>query len=983
MAKLKPWYQVVTPREDLRENRALEASEFAVHLDHIRTKRDTVSKDYSDPKRFFERTYLTGSLLELASQIVRRLSGIQLETSAVFNMATQFGGGKSHSLATLFHLASNGEVAKTWKGVDSILTKAQVASVPKADVAVFVGTEFDVLKGRGGDGEPVRRTPWGEIAWQLGGPKSFAIVAEHDAQGISPAGDVIRQMLPAGPTLILMDELLNYVSSGRKLGMRDQFFNFVQNLCEEARARNNLALCVSIPASELEMNPEDQRDHDSLKKLCDRVGKAILMSADKEMAEIIRRRLFEWNGTNDDARETIAAYAEWSAEHAQELVGVDRDAVYEKFKACYPFHPSLISVFERKWQSLPRFQKTRGVLRLLALWVSHNYQEEHRKNSQEPLLTVGMAPIDDPIFRAAILEQLGSNDLETPVTVDIGGKQTDSHSLRLDKEATEAIRKAQLHRKVATTIFFESNGGMSQSRADASVPEIKTDVGGPDVNLADIDTVLEGLASNCFYLQWERNRYRFGLTPNLNQVLVSRRGAVQMKAIDERIRKQTEILFGKHSVEGSKFIDRRYFPSRSNDVPEVPRLTLVVMGLDHAANDPTTLQLLESIVRESGTSSRTLKSALIFAVPDPSENTQVMAREALAWEDVNDDEETKKTVDEGQLKLLARNLANSRRDLDEAIFRAYNHLYLLGKDNKLRPISLGNITSSGVGLVQLYLERLGTGGLDEIVDSVPARKLVTFWPTALSEWSTKAVRDAFYSSPQLPRLLNPDSVKRMIATGVSDGLIGYATKDASGRLKLEKLKDTLFDADVEISDDVFILKGEDAIKLKEPPRLVALNIKPDHAVVRVGEQVSFICSGTDQYDQPISIGDANWSATVGSITSKGLFTAGQTGGLYSVKAHVGTCEAFAELRITAEHDEPVPPLPPVPSERFIRWRGVVPSQKWMNFYTKILSKFASTPGLKIEVGFEVKVDQEQADSKAAETRTGLKELGLSDHLDGQ
>lgn len=93
MAKLKPWYQVVTPREDLRENRALEASEFAVHIDHIRTGRDTVSKDYSDPARFFERTYLTGSLLELTSQVVRRLNGIQLETSAVFNMATQFGGG--------------------------------------------------------------------------------------------------------------------------------------------------------------------------------------------------------------------------------------------------------------------------------------------------------------------------------------------------------------------------------------------------------------------------------------------------------------------------------------------------------------------------------------------------------------------------------------------------------------------------------------------------------------------------------------------------------------------------------------------------------------------------------------------------------------------------------------------------------------------------------------------------------------------------
>ncbi len=94
MANLKPWYQVVTPREDLRENRPLDASEFAVHLDHIRERRANVHQDYLDPQRFFDRTYLTRSLLDLSAEAVRRLSGIQVETSAVFNMATQFGGGK-------------------------------------------------------------------------------------------------------------------------------------------------------------------------------------------------------------------------------------------------------------------------------------------------------------------------------------------------------------------------------------------------------------------------------------------------------------------------------------------------------------------------------------------------------------------------------------------------------------------------------------------------------------------------------------------------------------------------------------------------------------------------------------------------------------------------------------------------------------------------------------------------------------------------
>ena len=197
MAKLKPWYSVVTPREDLRDNRPLDASEFAVHLDHIRHGR--APDDYVKPERFFDRTFITRNLLDLAAQTVRRLSGIQVETSAVFNMSTQFGGGKSHSLTVLYHLAEHGEKAKTWKGVDRILATAGVPNVPKAATAVFVGTEFDVIAGRGGDGEPQRKTPWGEIAWQLGGEQAFATVAEHDRKGVAPGGDVIRDMLPHGP----------------------------------------------------------------------------------------------------------------------------------------------------------------------------------------------------------------------------------------------------------------------------------------------------------------------------------------------------------------------------------------------------------------------------------------------------------------------------------------------------------------------------------------------------------------------------------------------------------------------------------------------------------------------------------------------------------------------------------------------------------------------------------------------------------------
>ena len=157
---LKPWYKVVTPREDLRDNRPLDASEFAVHLDHVRDNR--APADYQEPRRFFERTFLTKNLTELAAGVVRRLSGVKLETSAVYNLTTQFGGGKTHALTLLYHLANGGQEATAWQGVPSILEAASVKNVPHATVAVFVGTEFDSITGRGGnDGTPVRYTPWG------------------------------------------------------------------------------------------------------------------------------------------------------------------------------------------------------------------------------------------------------------------------------------------------------------------------------------------------------------------------------------------------------------------------------------------------------------------------------------------------------------------------------------------------------------------------------------------------------------------------------------------------------------------------------------------------------------------------------------------------------------------------------------------------------------------------------------------------------
>jgi len=458
LAKLKPWYKVVTPREDLREGKPLDASEFAVHLDKVRL--GSAPPDYRDPERFFDRTYLTETLCNLGGEVVRRLSGETTETSAVFNMLTQFGGGKTHALALLYHLANGGSKSGMWRDVSKILAKGNIDSVPdNCATAVFVGTEFDSITGRGGaDGTPVRKSPWGEIAFQLGGAEAFAVVAEHDKQFIEPKGDVIQAFLPKDrPCLILMDEIINYVSTYRGRGYHNKLYNFVQSLSETARGLKNVVLVVSIPASELSYTDKDEADQQRFKNMLDRLGKALLMSAEAEASEIIRRRLFEWDprtvGQNGkvlltrNAISVCSEYADWTADHRQQIPQwFSIDHARETFESTYPFHPAVLSVFERKWQGMPRFQQTRGILRLLALWVSDAYHKGFKGAQEDPIIGLGSAPLEDPAFRAVVFEQLGEAKLEGALTTDICGKK-ESHAIRLDAEAVDTIKKARLHKK--------------------------------------------------------------------------------------------------------------------------------------------------------------------------------------------------------------------------------------------------------------------------------------------------------------------------------------------------------------------------------------------------------------------------------------------------------------------------------------------------------------------------------------------------------
>jgi hypothetical protein len=985
---LKPWYKIegLAPREDLRQGKPLDAAEFAVHLDQVRDKR--APQDYQNPESFFSRTYLTQYLTELASQTLRRLSGEVTQTSAVFNLSTQFGGGKTHALTLLYHLAKHGRAANNWAGVSKILAKAGISSVPEAAIAVFVGTEFDSTTGRDG-----RKTPWGEIAYQLGGNEAYAVVAEHDRQFIEPKGDVIRQLLPKDkPCLILMDEILNYASTYRQIGYGDRLYNFIQALSETARGQKNVVLVVSIPASEIEYTAPDEADQQRFKKMLDRLGKAITISADSETSEIIRRRLFESDPRAltaegktllpKDALATCDEYAEWMLDHRQQIPKwFPIDSAREVFAATYPFHPSVLSVFERKWQALPRFQRTRGILRLLALWVSKTYREGYKGNSGDALITLGSAPLEDADFRTAIFEQMGEERLEAAVTTDICGKK-DAHALRLDAEAEEEIKRSRLHRQVAATIFFESNGGCT--RTEATVPEIRLAAGRPNLNIGNVETVLEALTAECYYLTINKNRYKFGIHPNLNKILADRRASVKSEDIDKCVGDAVKKLFARQRG-GIQIV---HFPKKSGDLANQPTLTLVVLSPERSKQDKETVAFVESIIREVGASARTYKSALIFAVPDSDARLRSDARQFLAWQAIQDEEGS--NLDESQKQQLELNLKRAERDLKESVWRTYKYVLLLGKNNKIRIVDLGLVTSSAAeSLPQLIINQLRQEG--DIEEKISPRFLVRNWSDAFEEWSTKSVRDTFFASPKFPRLLQPDAVKEAIALGVRNGNLAYVGK-VGDRYDPFEFKTNFADCDVEISEDTYIIKGEVAEaylqRITDPPRLEAIALSPETVRLQPGTKQTFTARGKDQRNDDFPLTDIQWSATVGEIDSNGVLTVPEDIGNFIVTAAVGEISANTNFSVVPavpatkvgekQADYRVPPEV-VPQQ--LQWSGEITPQKWMNFYTRVLSKFNNNAdfNLKIEVSFSIEGDITK--QHLQETKAALEELGLNGDLE--
>jgi predicted AAA+ superfamily ATPase len=641
---LKPWREVVTPHKDVASGRYQQA-EFAADLWQVHIGEGT--DEYRQPAEFFRRTFLTESLKRLLVGAVQRLAGVGGDP--VVQLQTNFGGGKTHSMLALYHVFS-GAAPQQLAGVDEVMAGAGVKTLTTAKRVVLVGNKISpgnpVTKPDG----TVVRTLWGELAYQLGGKKAFARVAADDERATSP-GDALRDLFNEyGPCLVLIDEWVAYArqlhdQSDLPAGSFETQFTFAQALTESAKAARNCLLVISLPASDTAGSPHVQADDvevggvrgrealDRLRNVVGRVESSWRPASAEEGFEIVRRRLFEPMTETEAFKQrdvTARAFADlYRKEHA-DFPPECRDADYEKrLKAAYPIHPEIFDRLYTDWSTLVKFQRTRGVLRLMAA-VIHSLWE---KGDRNPLILPSMIPIDDARVQFELTRYLSDNWVPV-IEKDVDGPG--SLPLRIDGEVPN-LGKLHACRRVARTIYLGSAPLTHAAHRGLEDRRVKLGCVVPGESSAVFGDALRRLAGAATYLYQDGPRVWYSTQPTVTKLAEDR--AEQLKRDPDKVVMELEKRLRANLRSTGEFSRVHPVPKSGADVPDDLDARLVVLGPEHAyVREPgnPAEAAAKAILETRGSSPRLYRNALVFLAVDRArlQDLDEAVRKLLAWESI-------------------------------------------------------------------------------------------------------------------------------------------------------------------------------------------------------------------------------------------------------------------------------------------------------------------------------------------------------------
>lgn len=666
---LKPWREVVTPHPDVASGRYQQA-EFAADLHQV--WRDEAADEYRQPVEFFRRTFLTDGLRELLLNAVRRFR--REGGDPIVELQTNFGGGKTHSMIALYHLGA-GYPINELPGVEAMLAEAGLKAPPAANTAVLVGQMISpgvVYPKKGG----VKvHTLWGELAWQLGGADGYQLVAEADLSGTSPGVALVDLLRRYSPCLILIDEWVAYARQlygvdGLPAGSFDAQFTFAQALSEATRAVEGALLVVSIPASDIEVGGEGGRAAaERLKNVIGRMESSWRPASAEEGFEIVRRRLFD-DIPADSARDrdaVVKAFGNLYRSQKAEFPSGCAETDYERrLTAAYPIHPELFDRLYGEWSTLDKFQRTRGVLRLIAA-VVHELWE---RNDQSLLVMPATLPIDAPAVSAELTRYLEEG--WTPVIEsDIDGPN--ALPLRLDRDNPNLGRYSAT-RRVARTIYLGS--APTQQAANRGVDDraIKLGCVQPGETPATFGDALRRLTDQATYLYVDGQRYWYSLQPSVTRLAQDRAAShFTDDDVDEELRNR----IGASARQRADFAAVHAAPRGPGDVPDEAEVRLVILGPEYAhsakTEDSAARVAAQEFLDERSAGARLHRNMLVFLAADKGrlEELRQAIRQFLAWKSIEDEKETL------NLDNFQRNQAETKRaQFNEAVTQRIGETYV-------------------------------------------------------------------------------------------------------------------------------------------------------------------------------------------------------------------------------------------------------------------------------------------------------------------
>ena len=781
---LKPWREIAVPHEDVLKG-TFQQAEFAADLSRVHD--GTATPEYQNPALFFQRTFITEGMRLLLDSVVKRLSG--KGGDPVIQLQTAFGGGKTHTMLAVYHLAKGLAPASELPGVPAILDAAGVTELPGARIAVLDGIKLSpnqpVMR-VDGDVKQAIRTLWGDLAWQLGKAEGYALVADADASGTSPGKAVLETLLARyAPCVILIDELVAYVrqfEEGKTLtgGSFDSNLSFVQALTEALKAVPTAVLLASLPESDKEAG--SQRGVKALASLSHYFGRIQALwkpVGTEEAFEIVRRRLFSSINDKLAAESVCRAFADFYAANGNDVPRETQESRYvDRMVHAYPIHPEVFDRLYEDWSSIDSFQRTRGVLKLMAQVIHRLWMD----NDKDLLIMPGSFPLADAKTYSEITNHLPPG-WDPVVERDIDGERAETTEI---ENRDTRLGSVQACRRTARAIFLGSAPSTTaQMVRGLELERIVLGVAQPGQQVGIYKDALRRLGDRLHYLNSGNNRFWFDTRPNLRREMEERKRRFQDKEdVFPAIRERLQRSFASGVFGGTHIF------TASGDVPDDWQLRLVVLPPDAAfsrSGQSMAIARATEILKHRGEQPRFKQNRLIFLAADFDSVSRLkdQVRSTLAWLSiVSDIKEMKLNLDQFQSRQASASLEDANDALRRMIRETYK--WMLAPMQEAKP---------GKGLSEIQWEHWpvnpGAPNLSQEIERVLKENelLITEWaPIHLA----KVLRDWFWKDDvkevnafnvwqqscqqlYLPRLKDDTAFQHTMARGTeSKDFFGFA-----------------------------------------------------------------------------------------------------------------------------------------------------------------------------------------------------------------